>query len=51
MIANRFGRIVNISSIDHDGEGGHADYSASKAAPVPQSRMMAIEVAHWLARA
>jgi 3-oxoacyl-[acyl-carrier protein] reductase len=48
MIANRYGRIVNIASIDYAGERGHADYSASKAALVALSRVMAIEFAPYV---
>ncbi|MEE9382330.1 MAG: SDR family oxidoreductase [Nannocystaceae bacterium] len=31
MLANRFGRIVNISSVQHGGARGQANYAASKA--------------------
>jgi len=45
MLANQYGRIVNIASIDFAGEVGHADYSASKAALVSLSKVMALEFA------
>ena len=31
MMSNRFGRIINVSSVIHDGGGGQAHYAASKA--------------------
>jgi len=31
LIANRFGRIINISSIQHEGGSGQANYAAAKA--------------------
>jgi NAD(P)-dependent dehydrogenase (short-subunit alcohol dehydrogenase family) len=45
MLANQYGRIVNIASVDFAGEWGHADYSASKAAVVSLTRVLAIEFA------
>jgi NAD(P)-dependent dehydrogenase (short-subunit alcohol dehydrogenase family) len=45
MLANQYGRIVNIASIDYAGDVGHADYSASKAALVSLSKVMAMEFA------
>jgi NAD(P)-dependent dehydrogenase (short-subunit alcohol dehydrogenase family) len=45
MLANRYGRIVNIASVDFAGEWGHADYSASKAAVVSLTKVLAMEFA------
>ena len=46
MIKNKFGRIVNITSIvGHTGNLGQANYSASKAAIVAMSKSLAIEYA------
>ena len=45
MLSNRYWRIVNISSVDFAGEWGHADYSASKAAVVSLTKVLAMEFA------
>lgn len=45
MLERKYGRIVNIASVDFAGEQGHADYSASKAAVVSLTKVMAIEFA------
>jgi NAD(P)-dependent dehydrogenase (short-subunit alcohol dehydrogenase family) len=45
MLAHGYGRIVNIASVDFAGEWGHADYSASKAAVVSLTKVLAIEFA------
>jgi NAD(P)-dependent dehydrogenase (short-subunit alcohol dehydrogenase family) len=45
MLAQRYGRIVNIASVDFAGEWGHADYSASKAAVVSLTKVLAMEFA------
>jgi 3-oxoacyl-[acyl-carrier protein] reductase len=45
MIARRYGKIVNISSINFAGEMGNADYGAAKAAVASLTRTMAIELA------
>ncbi len=46
MMKNKYGRIVNITSIvGHTGNVGQANYSASKAAVVAMSKSLAIEYA------
>ena len=46
MLKNKFGRIVNITSIvGHTGNLGQANYSASKAGTVGMSKSLAIEYA------
>ncbi|MDF3075045.1 MAG: fabG 20 [Alphaproteobacteria bacterium] len=45
MLERRYGKIVNISSINFAGEIGSADYSAAKAAVASLTRTMAIELA------
>ena len=46
MLKNKFGRIVNITSIvGHTGNIGQANYSASKAGVVSMSKSLAIEYA------
>jgi 3-oxoacyl-[acyl-carrier protein] reductase len=45
MVARRYGKIVNISSINFAGEMGNADYGAAKAAVASLTRTMAIELA------
>jgi len=45
MLERRYGKIVNISSINFAGEVGSADYSAAKAAVASLTRTMAIELA------
>jgi NAD(P)-dependent dehydrogenase (short-subunit alcohol dehydrogenase family) len=45
MLANGYGRIVNIASVDFAVEWGHADYSASKAAVVSLTKVLAMEFA------
>ncbi len=45
MIARRWGRIVNFSSIVLGGEGGQADYAAAKAAVAAFTRTLAEEFA------
>jgi len=45
MIERRYGKIVNISSINFAGEMGSADYGAAKAAVASLTRTMAIELA------
>lgn len=45
MIERRYGKIVNISSINFAGEMGNADYGAAKAAVASLTRTMAIEFA------
>ena len=46
MMKNKYGRIVNITSIvGHTGNLGQANYSASKAAVVAMSKSLAIEYA------
>jgi 3-oxoacyl-[acyl-carrier protein] reductase len=49
MIANDFGRIVNISSRAHLGNPGQANYSAAKAGILGFTRAMALESGrHWI---
>ena len=43
MIGNRFGRIINISSLAQDGASGQAGYAASKGGLVTLSRTVARE--------
>lgn len=43
MIANRFGRIINISSLAQDGASGQASYAASKGGLVTLSKTVARE--------
>jgi 3-oxoacyl-[acyl-carrier protein] reductase len=45
MLERRYGKIVNVSSINFAGEIGSADYSAAKAAVASLTRTMAIELA------
>ena len=46
MLKNKFGRIVNITSIvGHTGNVGQGNYSASKAGVVSMSKSLAIEYA------
>ena len=46
MLKNKFGRVVNITSIvGHTGNLGQANYSASKAVIVGMSKILAIEYA------
>jgi NAD(P)-dependent dehydrogenase (short-subunit alcohol dehydrogenase family) len=45
MVERRYGKIVNISSINFAGEMGNADYGAAKAAVASLTRTMAIEFA------
>ena len=46
MIKNRYGRIINISSVvGSSGNIGQANYSASKAGIEGMSKSMALEVA------
>jgi len=45
MVERRYGKIVNISSINFAGETGNADYGAAKAAVASLTRTMAIELA------
>ena len=46
MLRNKYGRIVNITSIvGHTGNLGQANYSASKAGMVAMSKSLAIEYA------
>ena len=46
MLKNKFGRVVNITSIvGHSGNLGQANYSASKAGVVAMSKSLAIEYA------
>ena len=46
MLKNKFGRIVNITSIvGHTGNAGQGNYSASKAGVVAMSKSLAIEYA------
>ena len=46
MLKNKFGRVVNITSIvGHTGNLGQANYSASKAAIIGMSKSLAIEYA------
>jgi NAD(P)-dependent dehydrogenase (short-subunit alcohol dehydrogenase family) len=45
MLERRYGKIVNVSSINYAGEIGTADYSAAKAAVVALTRTMAMEFA------
>lgn len=45
MLERRYGKIVNISSINFAGEVGSSDYSAAKAAVASLTRTMAIELA------
>ena len=46
MIKNKYGKIVNISSIvGHTGNLGQANYSASKAGIIALSKSLAIEYA------
>ena len=46
MLKNKFGRIVNITSIvGHTGNSGQANYSASKSAIIGMSKSLAVEYA------
>lgn len=45
MIARRFGRVINVSSIVFGGEKGQADYAAAKAAVASLTRSLAAEFA------
>lgn len=45
MIERRYGKIVNIASINFAGERGNSDYGAAKAAVASLTRTMAIEFA------
>ena len=45
MVERRYGKIVNISSINFAGEMGSSDYGAAKAAVASLTRTMAIELA------
>lgn len=45
MVERRYGKIVNISSINFAGEMGSADYGAAKAAVASLTRTLAIELA------
>jgi NAD(P)-dependent dehydrogenase (short-subunit alcohol dehydrogenase family) len=45
MLENRYGRIVNFSSINMAGEAGAADYGAAKAAVASFTRTLALELA------
>ena len=46
MLKNKFGRVVNITSIvGHTGNLGQSNYSASKAALIGMSKSLAIEYA------
>ena len=45
MLKNRYGRIVNFSSINMAGEAGAADYGAAKAAVASFTRSLALELA------
>ena len=46
MLKNKFGRVVNITSIvAHSGNLGQANYSASKAGIIGMSKSLAIEYA------
>ena len=45
MLKNKFGRVVNITSIvGHTGNLGQSNYSASKAGIIGMSKSLAIEV-------
>jgi NAD(P)-dependent dehydrogenase (short-subunit alcohol dehydrogenase family) len=45
MLERRYGKIVNISSMNFAGEPGSSDYSAAKAAVASLTRTLAIELA------
>ncbi len=45
MVERKYGKIINISSINFAGEMGNADYGAAKAAVASLTRTMAIEFA------
>jgi 3-oxoacyl-[acyl-carrier protein] reductase len=45
MVEQRYGRIVNVASINFAGERGSADYGAAKAAVASLTRTLAIELA------
>lgn len=45
MVERRYGKIVNVSSINFAGEMGSSDYGAAKAAVASLTRTMAIELA------
>jgi 3-oxoacyl-[acyl-carrier protein] reductase len=47
MIKNKYGRIINISSIAANGNPGQMNYSASKAGLVGLTKTMAKEYAPW----
>ncbi len=49
MIKRRYGRIVNVASTDFAGQWGHADYASSKAAVVSLTRVLAMELAPYVA--
>lgn len=48
MIENKYGKIVNISSINYEGEAGYSDYSAAKAAVTSMTRTTAIELSPYI---
>lgn len=48
MLAGRYGRIVNFSSINMAGEAGQADYGAAKAAVTSLTRSLAMELAPYV---
>lgn len=45
MLARRYGKIVNLSSMNYAGELGSSDYSAAKAAVASLTRTLAMELA------
>ena len=46
MLKNKFGRVINITSIvGHSGNLGQSNYSASKAGIIGMSKSLAIEYA------
>ncbi|MGD9984706.1 MAG: SDR family NAD(P)-dependent oxidoreductase [Porticoccaceae bacterium] len=45
MLARKWGKIVNVSSVEYAGAAGHADYGAAKAGVTSLTRSLAAELA------
>ncbi|GMU46441.1 MAG: SDR family oxidoreductase [Pseudomonadales bacterium] len=45
MLERRWGKIVNVSSVEYAGAAGHADYAAAKAGVTSLTRSLAVELA------
>lgn len=48
MIENKYGKIINISSINFAGEPGYADYGAAKAAVASFTKTAAMELGPYI---